>query len=216
MFLIDFDKTITNKDSTDELVRIYNEEEVLKNQKSFQNKEINIREYLTKMLGSLELTEKEFKRDIVKNIKVDVYFVDFLSFLELKEYEYRIVSAATCENINAILEYNNIFVDKNKIYSNNLIFEDNRLKVEFPYEKNCGFCGICKKSILEKYKDMEYKIIYIGDGSSDICAGEHADILFAKKGYGLEKYCIDENIKYYGYESFRDIMDELKDDIVLK
>ncbi|BDU50922.1 MtnX-like HAD-IB family phosphatase [Haliovirga abyssi] len=214
MILIDFDKTITNKDSTDELVRIYNEDEVLNTQKSFQNKEINIKEYLSKLLGLLELSEEEFKIDIVKNVEVDRYFVEFLNFVKLKKYEYRIVSAATCENIDAVLEYNNIFIDKNKIYSNNLIFEDNKLKVEFPYEKNCGFCGICKKSILGKYKDMKYKIIYIGDGSSDICASGYADILFAKKGYGLEKYCIAENIDYYGYKNFRNIIEKLEESII--
>ena len=210
IFLIDFDKTITNKDSTDELLRIYNEKELLDTQKEFRNKKINIKEYLSKLLGLLEISENEFKRDIVRNIEIDKYFLEFLDFLNSKNYDYRIVSAATYESIEAIFNYNKIFIDKNRIYSNNLNFSNNKIKVEFPYDKNCGFCGICKKSILEEYKKIGYKIIYIGDGSSDICVAKYADILFAKSGYKLEKYCIENNIKHYKYKNFKDIIYEIQ------
>ena len=47
------------------------------------------------------------------------------------------------------------------------------------------------------------KIIYIGDGVSDYCVADKADILYAKKR--LLNYCVEKGIKHISYNDFSNI-----------
>lgn len=53
-------------------------------------------------------------------------------------------------------------------------------------------------------------IVFIGDGISDLPAARHADVLFARKGLYLERYCLENKIAYIPFESFADIRKELE------
>ncbi|KAI9888299.1 MAG: hypothetical protein M1814_000752 [Vezdaea aestivalis] len=48
-------------------------------------------------------------------------------------------------------------------------------------------------------------IVFLGDGVSDLAAAREADILFARRGLQLERYCIEHKIQYIPFDSFRDI-----------
>ncbi|MGM0507652.1 MAG: HAD-IB family phosphatase [Fusobacteriota bacterium] len=202
IFLIDFDKTITDKDTTDELIRSHDENLLDKFHTNFKNQDINIREYLSGLLSSLFISELDYNNQIGINVKIDEYFKEFLKL----EYEFRIVSAGTYNNIIYTLEKSGLEIDKEKMYSNELIFKEKNIKVRYPYNKNCGFCGICKKEILLKYKKEYDNVIFVGDGSSDLCASKYADIIFAKKGCKLEKFSKENNMDYIPYSNFKDIM----------
>lgn len=67
-------------------------------------------------------------------------------------------------------------------HANCAVFEgEDRVSFEFPAaSENCGRCGNCKRTILEKCRTAYNRIIYIGDGYSDICPAKSADLVFAK------------------------------------
>ncbi len=205
IFLIDFDCTITHNDTTDELLKIYNPKLLEKYQEKFRNGELTVKKYLWDLITSLNINEEEYKKSVAKNVIVDKYFREFT---ELGE-KFRIVSAGTVLNIVSVLEANNIYVNKDNIYSNDVIFEDGRILIKYPYEYNSSFYGISKGSIVDKYKEKGYEVIFIGDGIADIEASKHADILFAKVGRSLEKHCILNNIKFTAYRDFSDIIKKL-------
>jgi 2,3-diketo-5-methylthio-1-phosphopentane phosphatase len=52
-------------------------------------------------------------------------------------------------------------------------------------------------------------IIFIGDGVSDLPAARECDVLFARRGLRLEEYCIEHNIKYIPFDTFKDIQLEV-------
>lgn len=205
IFLIDFDCTITHNDTTDELLKIYNPKLLEEYQEKFRNGELTVKKYLWDLITSLNINEEEYKKSVAKNVIVDKYFREFT---ELGE-KFRIVSAGTVLNIVSVLEANNIYVNKDNIYSNDVIFEDGRILIKYPYEYNSSFYGISKGSIVDKYKEKGYEVIFIGDGIADIEASKHADILFAKVGRSLEKHCILNNIKFTAYRDFSDIIKKL-------
>lgn len=208
VILVDFDKTITLKDSTDELVRLYNEEGLKKLQTRFRAKEINIKTYIQEALNMLgSFSEGQFKEDIGKNVPIDTGFQDFLK----KGFHYIIVSAGTEENIKNIFEKNNIDIPDEKIFASRLMFTDNGIKVDFIHDGGCGFCGVCKRKILGEYKKKYKKIVYIGDGSSDICAARFADVVFARKGERLARVFNEEGRVFVEYETFYEIIQYLEE-----
>lgn len=52
-------------------------------------------------------------------------------------------------------------------------------------------------------------IIFIGDGVSDLPAARECDVLFARRGLHLEKYCIEHKITYIPFDTFKDIQIEV-------
>lgn len=202
IFLIDFDRTITFNDSTDEIMRIHNEAMVDEYQEKFMDGKLRVRDYIKGLLESLKLSQDEYKKDVSRNVIIDECFKDFLKL----NYNIRIVSAGTYDNVLGVFEKNNINISEDKIYSNRLIFDGNNIKITFPYDNNEAYEGICKKSIVEKYKKNYEKVVFIGDGHSDIPASQAADVLFAKKGLSLEKHCKANDIKYIPYSNFCDII----------
>ena len=60
IFLIDFDITISKKDSTDTLLNEYNPKLKEEIRRKYRSKEITMREYLKNGLESLSITKKEF------------------------------------------------------------------------------------------------------------------------------------------------------------
>ena len=91
-------------------------------------------------------------------------------------------------------------------FANHLIHNDNdKFEIEFPlYNHNCiKGSGMCK---CKQVKEAEF--CYIGDGNSDICVAKDAEIVFAKKF--LANYCNKNDIKYYLFETFHDIIKAIK------
>ncbi|MGD8923230.1 MAG: HAD-IB family phosphatase [Candidatus Zixiibacteriota bacterium] len=85
---------------------------------------------------------------------------------------------------------------------------ENRITVEFPYPLgSCGRCGNCKGDRIAEYRadrpEDELFVIFVGDGMSDTCAIEQADLLLAKKD--LARYCVEHGIDFISYDTFFDV-----------
>lgn len=84
-----------------------------------------------------------------------------------------------------------------------------RFQPRFPYrDEVCDRCACCKRNHLLTMSADDDIIVYIGEGYSDRCPARYADIVFAKDD--LLRYCRDENISYYEYDNFSDIIRRLR------
>lgn len=94
-----------------------------------------------------------------------------------------------------------------EIHANLGHLRDGQISVEFPYPLGaCGRCGNCKGDRIAEYRRShpeKIHAVFIGDGLSDTCAIKQTDTLFAKKD--LKQYCIENKIRYHGYNTFRDV-----------
>ncbi len=209
IFLVDFDRTITLNDSTDELMNQFNPQLVEEYQGKFRRGELRVREYIKGLLESLKLTKEDYEKAVSKNLQIDP---DFKKFIELG-YEMRVVSAGTYENILPNFQKEGIDIPLEHIYSNKLTFREDNIEISFPYDNEDSDEGICKKTILLKYKQKYKKVFFIGDGYSDIGAASKADFVFAKRGRYLEKYCLEKGIDVFVYDTFHDIIEYMKKNV---
>jgi len=93
-----------------------------------------------------------------------------------------------------------------ELHTNHALCRGKSLAVEFPYNAGCGVCGACKSERIRTIKVRENfsgTVVFVGDGFSDICAIEEADILFAKSD--LRRYCLDKDIPHIAFETFGDV-----------
>jgi 2,3-diketo-5-methylthio-1-phosphopentane phosphatase len=73
--------------------------------------------------------------------------------------------------------------------------------------------GHDKAGALKEAHAEGYRTLFIGDGVSDIPAASVADLLFAKKGERLARYCIENGIAYHPFANFSDVLTYLKQSI---
>jgi 2-hydroxy-3-keto-5-methylthiopentenyl-1-phosphate phosphatase len=91
------------------------------------------------------------------------------------------------------------------VYANHAEITDHGLVITFPYgDEACSDCGNCKRKHLRDLRRLYERVIYIGDGFSDRCASQEADILFAKSH--LAEMCEAEGRDFVPFESFADIL----------
>lgn len=140
---------------------------------------------------------------ILQHERLDPFFPDFLRFCRNRKIELKIVSDGLDAYIEAILEKYGLDVE---FFSNRLIFrEDDRVEVDFPPASvECGRCGTCKRSLLDRFRSDYDRIIYVGDGHSDVCAARTADQIFAKEI--LYEKCMDNGTPCHRYDHFGDIL----------
>lgn len=80
-----------------------------------------------------------------------------------------------------------------------------RFGVEFPDAGEGCECltAACKRNILMSRAPAESRIIYIGDGISDYCPAEHADVIFAKGR--LAAWCNARRLPHYPFKTLHQV-----------
>ena len=67
-----------------------------------------------------------------------------------------------------------------------------------------------KNPKVQKYKDEGYTVYFVGDGPSDYRAIEVADFSFVRKGTRAIKFCQENEIDFFEFENFDEILNYLK------
>ena len=203
IFLIDFDITISKRDSTDVLLENHNPEYKQVIREKYRNKEITMREFIKFGLESLNITKEEYIRTLSENVTIDTTFIDFIK----SGIEFRIVSAGTRLNIQGSLLKYNINLKDEDIISNDISFEGNKITISNPFLDTEQYYGVDKKEIVRSYQEKGYKVYFVGDGPSDYRAIETADFSFIRKGTRAIKFCEENNIDFFEFDNFNEILE---------
>lgn len=209
--MMDFDGTITNQDTNDALFRHFGTKDNEHIEWLYAIGKIGTREGMKRHFDTLSITADEMKQYLVENITIDDAFASFHEKVIANYMPYTIVSGGFVSNIETIFNHGGFPIDC--ILANELHFENHRIKVQFYHdEANClcdeAACGNCKTRHLRYFQSKGYEVIYIGDGLTDRCVAEAADIVFAT-GY-LKQYCEKQMIPpHIPFDSFEDIDHEM-------
>jgi len=205
----DFDGTISTRDIGHHFFGTYipDEKRWLETLDQWKMGLISSKECLERELEMSQATKEDL--DIfISNEKLDPYFKDFVDFCKRRNYELLVVSDGLDYYIEWLLLQNGLGTIS--FYANHLVLKDGILdSVEFPYYNrlDCDLCGNCKKYHVEDMRKKGFYVIYIGNGLSDRCPCEFADLVFAKGE--LMEHCKQEGIDFIEYRNFRDIEREL-------
>lgn len=204
LVLCDFDGTIATNDMGYDVISRFSEDGWYEINRAYCAGEIGSKEAYQRAAEIFRVSREEITAYVLDHVTVDEHFSEFALFCRKSGFDIKIVSDGLDFYIEAILK--DIGLDDIEFYSNVLKFEDRRkVSVDFPgFNVACRKCGNCKSSILERYRHAYGVIIYIGDGYSDICPAQDADLVFAKK-------LLYDKLKEHGkdsirYRSFSDIL----------
>mgnify|MGYP001220227013 FL=1 len=176
--------------------------------RDFEEQKIGARECFLRECALVEDFDiTEFNR-IIDAQRLDPMFEKFVEFCNKNRLPLTILSEGMDYYIGRILGNHGIDLP---YYSNKLTVsaDGKSIGLEFPYsDSDCTKCGTSKRNILMNMCADDDISVFIGDGFSDACVVNYADIVFAKKS--LASYCWKNNITYYDYQTFGDIIRKLE------
>jgi len=203
---IDFDGTITKKDvGANIFLEFGDSEAAYEIIYGFRDGKLTATETWDGLLNTIKEPVKEKISEFVSGFEIDDHFKDFLGFLWEREIEFFVISDGFKFYIDSIFKREGI---EAPCFSNDLKFVDGGLELVYPYtDEHCTKCANCKRNhVVSLSGDHEYSV-FIGNGSSDVCAALHCDYIFAKES--LLKYCELNRVSYYPYRDFRDVQARL-------
>ena len=203
----DFDGTISITDVGDKMFEKFTNFGCREILQDWLSGKIGSKEYYIRTCKIAKMTEQKLL-DFCAQQKIDECFKTFVAYCRIKNYPVSVLSDGMDNYIKPILSQNDF--QYLNIYANRLLFKRNgKIEPHFPYyEKGCLRCANCKGAIIKEFRHDGKKVVYVGDGLSDLCALPEADIIFAKDD--LKKYCLEQNIQHYEFIDFCDLLEQFK------
>lgn len=219
IFFTDFDGTITQRDSndfmTDTLGFGYEKRRALN--LAVLDEKMTFRDSFREMLDSVKTPFNECIQILIENIKLDPYFKQFYDYAKANNIPVVVLSGGMTPIIEALLTHligdNDIRIVSNDVSSRNGADINTPGGWQISYHDETHF-GHDKSLEIRPYAALPEKerptMFYAGDGVSDLSAAKETDLLFAKKGHDLIRYCVREKVPFTVFEDWSTILSTVK------
>ena len=206
--MTDFDGTLSLTDVGYEVLLNFSRQGWDEIDRAYCAGEIGSKEAYGRICAILSGTREEMLRFVAENTVIDPHFTEFYDFCRRHGIDVKIVSDGLDFYIDFVLKQHGL--SDVPFYSNVMTFHKGKPKdIQFPHaNETCNQCGTCKRKILESCQAEYGKILYIGDGYSDLCPAERADLVFAK-GILWTRLSQTEQKGVRKYRSFSDVKEFL-------
>ena len=223
IFFTDFDGTITLMDSNDYMTDNigYGPERRKQENKDTLEGKNDFRDSFQGMLDSVTAPFNDCVDLLVKNIKLDPRFKEFLDYAMANNIPVVVLSSGMVPIIEALLKhlvgdeganYIQIVANNVKARPGKTINDQDGWDVEF--HDDSGF-GHDKSLTIRPYAKLPTSerptMFYAGDGVSDLSAAKETDLLFAKYGKDLVTFCVREDIPFTQFNDWESITSVVRD-----
>lgn len=200
---IDFDGTITTTDVGDELFRTFGALEPAHSE--LMSGKMSVAQYYILACSTLRSDcTPETLDAFARSQEVDANFVSLLDWCRASGIDVTVVSDGFDAYIIPILTAANVM--PLNVHCNRLSYSNSRWTPTFPMaSESCQcFCASCKRNVLLQDAAPADVIVYVGDGLSDTCAAEHADVVFAKGA--LAAHCATNGVAHHQFHTLFDVL----------
>jgi len=194
---VDFDGTISLEDTTDVVLERFADPSWQQVESEWRAGHIGSRECMKRQVELIRATPEELDT-LCEEIPLDPHFPDLVALCNQKSIPVTVVSDGLDRTITRMLSRFDIDVP---LLANKLVYlGDRRWTLEFLYsDPGCeAGAGNCKCLALTK-KPHTLRIL-IGDGRSDFCASETADLVLAKSA--LVEHCQANGVPFIVFGNF--------------
>jgi len=199
VMLTDFDFTITTVDVGDLITFDHcpPEDEVLDR---FQRGEIGTRLYWLNSMAKVDLARAI---QLADSVSIDPGFPRFAAYCRERGIPIAVVSDGFTFYIDQVLRREGL--DWLPVFAN---ARGANGALQFPFgNPACDRCACCKAGVARRLRQNGARIIYFGDGISDLYAAGHADWVFAKGR--LARFMKENGSPYFPLDSFTAAMQVL-------
>jgi 2-hydroxy-3-keto-5-methylthiopentenyl-1-phosphate phosphatase len=212
VFVSDFDGTLTFKDFYEVVINEHLKEKGKRLAKKCLEEKKGVVHFLQTIFGAMNCSEEELHK-LVEIMPFDRSAVEVVDIVKRFGGDFIVLSAGVSYYIDRVLVSNNI--SDIEVIANKGKYIDGKL--ELIVDKNAyyysAFYGVDKEKVVKKLRTKYRKIIYAGDSHPDYNAAINSDLIFAR---GMLADMLERsNIKYIGFDSFKQIEKYILDNNIL-
>ncbi len=194
----DFDGTITSRDSIVFLTEGFGGGPGYRSDAldKIRTGEWSVHQAIAHELLSVTLSWEEAAQVLQAEIEVDPFFENFVSWCRQRSFPIKVVSSGMRPVVELFVGHLGL-----EIYAHPVEISPQGWLYRSDPE-------VMKQPVLEKARQSGQRMVFVGDGTSDVCAIPYVDDLFAK-GY-LANYCEANGVPYIPFDTFEDVQRELE------
>lgn len=209
---VDFDGTITREDVGNTFFKEFGGEKCDEYVAAYKAGDISAKTLFRMEVEAIGLLDETRADEFLRRLHIDESFKNLVEFCRSRGMELCIVSDGLDYYISKMLLQHGIggvefFANKLEIVREYGML---RLTINFPFDDaECTRCACCKRNIMLTRSGDDDIMVYVGEGYSDRCPAQYADVVFAKDE--LQRFCQENNISYFLYGSFNDVVTRLEE-----
>jgi 2-hydroxy-3-keto-5-methylthiopentenyl-1-phosphate phosphatase len=201
----DFDGTITEEDISFFLLDAFAQADWRRLLREYKEHKISVGEFNTRAFAMVKADRHTLLEALKGEVKVRAGFRELVNYCLKKGFRLVIVSNGLDFYIRAVLkdlELRNI-----EMHAAQASFHPEGMKVQYVGPDGKRLEDGFKEAYTRSFLKLGYRVIYVGNGDSDIAPTKYAHYVFATGD--LLAYCRENNLKYKPFETFTDVVREL-------
>lgn len=201
----DFDGTITEEDVSFLLLDAFAQGDWRKWLQKYKEHEISVGEFNRRAFAMVKADRQALLDAIRGKVKVTAGFRELVDYCSQRDIRLVIVSNGLDLYIKAIL--GEMGLENIEVHGAQSSFHPEGMRVQYIGPDGKQLDNSLKEAYIKLFLEQGYRVIYVGNGDSDISAAQYAHHIFARGD--LLAYCLENNLKCKPFDSFTDIVREL-------
>jgi 2-hydroxy-3-keto-5-methylthiopentenyl-1-phosphate phosphatase len=201
----DFDGTVTEEDTSFFLLDAFAQGDWRRLLRQYKEHKISVGEFNTKAFAMVKADKPTLLRALKGEVKVRAGFHELVNYCLKKGIRLVIVSNGLDFYIEAVLK--DLGLENIEVHAAQASFHPEGMKVRYVGPDGKGLEDGVKEAYTKSFLKLGYKVIYMGNGDSDVAPAKYAHHVFATGE--LLAYCRENNLNYKPFENFIDVVRNL-------
>jgi len=201
----DFDGTVTEEDASFFLLDAFAQGDWRRLLRDYKEHRISVGEFNTKAFAMVKDDKPTLLEALKGKVKVRAGLHELVNYCLGEGFRLVIVSNGLDFYIKAVLK--DLGLESIEVHAAQASFHPEGMKVQYVGPDGERLEDGFKEAYTQSFLKLGYRVIYIGNGDSDVAPAKYAHYVFATGD--LLAYCKDNNLKYKPFETFIDVVREV-------
>jgi 2-hydroxy-3-keto-5-methylthiopentenyl-1-phosphate phosphatase len=201
----DFDGTVTEEDTSFFLLDAFAQGDWRRLLREYKEHRISVGEFNTKAFAMVKADKPTLLGALKGEVKVRAGLHELVNYCLGKGFRLVIVSNGLDFYIKAVLK--ELALENIEVHAAQASFHPEGMKVQYVGPDGKRLEDGFKEAYTQSFLKLGYRVIYVGNGDSDVAPAKYAHHVFATGE--LLAYCRENNLKYKPFENFLDVVREL-------
>ena len=201
----DFDGTVTEEDASFFLLDAFAQGDWRRLLREYKEHRISVGEFNTKAFAMVKDDKPTLLEALKGKVKVRTGLHELVNYCLKKGFRFAIVSNGLDFYIKAVLKA--LGLENIEVHAAQASFHPEGMKVQYVGPDGERLEDGFKEAYIKSFLKLGYRVIYMGNGDSDVAPVKYAHHVFATGE--LLAYCRENNLKYKPFENFIDVVRDI-------
>jgi 2-hydroxy-3-keto-5-methylthiopentenyl-1-phosphate phosphatase len=202
----DFDGTVTEKDTSFFLLDAFAQGDWHRPLQDYKAHRISVGEFNTRAFAMVKADKPTLLGALKGDVKVRTGFHELVNYCLKKGFGLVIVSNGLGFYIKAVLK--ELGLENIEVHAAQASFHPEGMKVWYVGPDGKRLDDDFKEAYIKSFLKLGYRVIYMGNGDSDVAPAKYAHHVFATGE--LLAYCRENNLNCKPFETFLDVVRDLE------